>query len=78
VRRVLGFGLLGLAALLLFFEVLALVDPVGTKLADDADPFGDPYQPWWVHAVWFAIIALLAAAGARLWRRGRRRRDRAT
>ena len=24
------------------FQILALVDPVGTKMADDADPFGAP------------------------------------
>jgi hypothetical protein len=77
-RRVVGFGLLGIAALLLAFELLALADPVGTKMADDGDPFGNPYQPWWVHALWFAIIALLAAGGARLARRSRSPRDRAT
>jgi len=74
VRRVVGFGLLAIAALLLVFELLALADPVGTKMADDGDPFGNPYQPWWVHAVWFAIVALLAAVGARLSRRSRRHR----
>jgi hypothetical protein len=77
VRRILGFGLLGIAALLLVLELMALADPVGTKLADDSDPFGDPHQPWWFHALWFAIVALLAAAGARLTRRGNVRRDRA-
>ncbi len=76
-RRIVGFGLLGIAALLLVLELLALADPVGTKMADDGDPFGNPYQPWWVHALWFVIVALLAGAGGRLARRGRARRDRA-
>jgi hypothetical protein len=70
VRRVIGFGLLGIAALLLVSEMMSLADPVGTKAADDGDPFGNPYQPWWVHALWFVIVALLAASGARLVRRG--------
>jgi chromate transport protein ChrA len=78
VRGLVGLGLLGIASLLLVFELIALADPVGTKLADDGDPYGNPYQPWWVHALWFAVIALLAAAGTRLWRRGRGHRDRST
>jgi hypothetical protein len=77
VRRLVGFALLGLAALLLALELMALADPVGTKLADDGDPFGNPYKPWWVHALWFAFIAVLATAGARLARRGHVHRDRA-
>ena len=77
-RRVVGFGLVGIAALLLAFELLALADPVGTKMGDDGNPFGNPYQPWWVHALWVAIVALLAAAGTRLSRRRRGHRDRAT
>lgn len=72
VRRVLGFALLGIAALLLVFEVIAIVDPVGTKMADDNDPFGNPYKPWWVHAAWLAIIALIATGGVRLARRRHR------
>jgi hypothetical protein len=45
--------LLGLVVL--FFEIIALIDPVGTKMADDSDPFGDPYQPWYVHALTLAF-----------------------
>ena len=71
VRRLVGFGLLSVAALLLVLELIALADPVGVKLADDGDPHGNPYQRWWVHTLWFAIVVLLAAAGTRLWRRGR-------
>ena len=78
VRRLIGFGLLGIAVVLLFFEIVALVDPVGTKLSDDGDPFGNPYQPWWVHAIWFLVISLIAWAGFRLDVFGRIGRDRAT
>jgi hypothetical protein len=76
VRRVVGLGLIGIAALLLALELMALADPVGTKMSDDGDPFGNPHKPWWVDALWFAIVALLAAAGARLARRRRVPRDR--
>jgi hypothetical protein len=68
VRQVFGLILLGFAGLLLVLKLMAMVDPVWTKLADDGDPYGDRYAPWWVHALWFAVIALLAGAGARLAR----------
>jgi hypothetical protein len=78
VRRVLAVVLLVLAGMLLTVELLALLDPVGTKLADDADPFGHPFQPWWAHALWFAVIAVLVGVGVRLGRFGRPDRDHAT
>ena len=77
-RLVLGLGLVGLAVLLLAVELLALADPVGTKLADDGDPFGNPYAPWWVHLAWFIAIALIAGAGVWLAQSRGRDRDRAT
>jgi amino acid permease len=39
----------------LVFEIVALIDPVGSKMADDGDPFGDSYQSWYVHALTFAF-----------------------
>ena len=77
-RLVLGLGLVGLAVLLLAFELVALADPVGTKLADDGDPFGNPYVPWWVHLAWFVAIALIASMGVWLARSRPRDRERAT
>jgi hypothetical protein len=62
-----GLILAALAAVLLLVEAIALIDPAGTKLADDADPFGSP-APWYVHVLWFAVIALFAALSARLLR----------
>ncbi len=44
-----------LGFLVLVMEILALIDPVGTKMADDGDPFSDPYQPWYVHTLTFAF-----------------------
>jgi hypothetical protein len=50
-----GFSLLlGLTVGLV--EIVALIDPVGTKMADDADPFGNPYEPWYKHAVYIAFV----------------------
>lgn len=40
--RVVGVVLIVLALIVGCVELLALVDPVGTKMADDADPFGPP------------------------------------
>ena len=73
-RTFIGFALLGLAVFLLLFEVIALVDPVGTKMADDSDPFG-PASRWYVHVAWFAAIAVLGAFGARFLRRTTSRQD---
>lgn len=35
--------------------MIALLDPVGTKMADDADPFGDHYIPWHIHAFYIFL-----------------------
>ena len=32
---------------ILIVAMIGLVDPIGTKLADDSDPFGDPGGPWY-------------------------------
>ena len=74
-RTLIGFALLGLAAVFLLFEVIALIDPVGTKMADDNDPFGPP-PPWYVHVVWFTVIAAVGALGAKFLRRKASREDR--
>lgn len=64
-RTFFGLILLALAILLLSVEMIALADPVGTQMADDANPFGPP-PPWYVHAAWFGVIAILGWASARL------------
>jgi len=56
-------GVLGVA------QFLAIVDPVGTKMADDGDPFGDPYVPWYQHAVFILIIIACVVVAFRLMRR---------
>jgi hypothetical protein len=59
--------LLLIAGLLAVIEVLALVDPVGTKMADDGDPFGSPRVVTWPElAVVIAIIAVIVWIAFRL------------
>jgi hypothetical protein len=53
-RRAVGVCLIGLALVISLVGLGALLDPVGTKLADDGDPFGDPGSP-------LAPVVLLAA-----------------
>jgi hypothetical protein len=65
---------LGFAAIFLLGEVLALADPAGMQMANDADPFGTP-PGWQVHAAWFGIIAALFMAGGWLIFGGRPRRN---
>lgn len=65
--------LLLVAAALGLVESLAVLDPVGTKMADDSDPFGDPSVPWAQHAAF--VVAMLACVGGAclLLRRGKGR-----
>lgn len=59
--------LLLIAGLLAVIEVLGIVDPVGTKMADDGDPFGSPRVVAWPElAVVIAIIAVLVWIAFRL------------
>ena len=62
---ILGLFFLGLGSLVGLIEIIALIDPVGTKMADDSDPFGNPYIPWYVHV--FYIVFALACFGFSFW-----------
>jgi chromate transport protein ChrA len=80
VRRLLGWNIESimkkLIALILFLlagvialvEFIALIDPVGTKMADDADPFGDPHIPWYKHAIFILVIVALILIAYRMFR----------
>jgi hypothetical protein len=68
-RTFVGLIMLGIALMLLAGEIAALADPVGTGLSNDAVPYG-PTAPWYVHAGWFAVIALMGWASIRLLSRG--------
>jgi len=67
-RIALGILLLAVAFLLAMLEIVALADPAGMSLANDADPFG-PAPSWHVHAVWIVVIAAMSWASFRLLRR---------
>lgn len=59
-RTLSGLVLLALAGLLGMVELVALADPAGTSLANDAAPFG-PAPPWYVHAGWIAVVLAMLA-----------------
>jgi len=67
-RIALGILLLAIAFLFSIVEIVALVDPVGTVQANDADPFGPPLR-WHDHAIPIAMIAAMGWAAFRLLRR---------
>jgi hypothetical protein len=61
--------LLVASAVLGLAEALTILDPVGTKMADDGDPFGRSTTPWAHHAgLAAAILACVAGAGLLLRR----------
>lgn len=45
-RAVIAAFLILVGVTLVLLAVIALIDPVGSKLADDADPFGPPVSRW--------------------------------
>lgn len=68
-RIVVAIVLLVAAAILGLVEALAILDPVGTKMADDGDPFGRATTSWTHHAgLAGAILGCLAGAGLLLRR----------
>lgn len=61
--------LLGVAGLLAITEFFAWVDPVGTKMADDADPLGAPHIVTWLElAIVMLVVASLSLFAFRLLR----------
>ncbi len=61
--------LLLLATAIGLVEVLSVIDPVGMKLADDGDPWGDPRTPWEVHAIYIGMITASVGGAVLLLRR---------
>ena len=49
-------------------SLVALVDPVGTQMADDSNPFGPP-PPWYAAVIGGILSAGLATGGIWLLRR---------
>ena len=67
-RKIIASMLFALAGLLALLEFIALIDPVGTKMADDADPFGDPYIAWYQHAAFILVTIAFVMIGCWLLR----------
>ncbi len=63
--------LLLVAGLLGVVQLIAVVDPVGTKMADDGDPFGNPHAPWYLHGIFTLLIIACIVIASRLLRRRR-------
>ncbi len=48
-----------LGCIILPLAIIALLDPVGTKMADDSDPFGDPGGPLYPIFLTFISVVLI-------------------
>ena len=68
-RILVAIFLLLVAGMFTVVQLLAIIDPVGTKMADDGDPFGNPHVPWYQHTVSVLIIIACVAIASRLLRR---------
>jgi hypothetical protein len=63
--------LLLFATALGLLELVAIIDPTGTKMADDGDPFGDPNTSWIMHTASVAAISASVVGAVFLLRRRR-------
>jgi hypothetical protein len=45
--------------IIMLVAITGIIDPVGTKLADDNDPFGDPGGPWYPNFLIFVSLILI-------------------
>ena len=67
-----GFGLSLLGLVGSFVSILAIIDPVGTKMADDADPFGLPPTTAESSLVLLAYMAIMSIGAWLSWRGARK------
>ena len=56
------------------FAVIGIIDPVGAKLSDDADPFGVPRSLFHSLLVLAVYVGVCAAGAFLLWSSFRKRR----
>ena len=68
-KTTLGAVLLLAGLTLAVVEIIALVDPTGSKMSDDGDPLGDPHILWLPHAATALIIGLCVCSSFLLLRR---------
>jgi hypothetical protein len=61
-RRYLGWLLIVVGIIPVLIGVVALLDPVATKLSDDSDPFGPP-GPWYESAILIVVGLAICVAG---------------
>jgi hypothetical protein len=61
-KLTLAFALTLIGIVISGITILGIIDPVGAKMADDSDPFGDPYIPFWQHLIFFAISLMFFVA----------------
>jgi hypothetical protein len=61
-RRTLGWFLIAVGIISILVGVVALLDPVGTKMSDDGDPFGRP-GPWYESAILVVLGLAICVAG---------------
>ena len=67
-RKLAASTLFTIAGILALLELISLIDPVSTKVADDLDPFGDPHIAWYEHTALILVTIALASIACWLWR----------
>jgi hypothetical protein len=65
IKRIIGALLLSVGVVVFVVAVLAMLDPVGTQLANDGNPFGDTTDTW-MTSVTLAVTALVMMVGGGL------------
>jgi hypothetical protein len=58
-----------LGCIILPLSIVALLDPVGTKMADDSDPFGDPGGPLYpIFLILISVVLIFWPLALRIYR----------
>ncbi len=59
-----------LGCIILALSIIALLDPVGTRMADDSDPFGDPGGPLYpIFLIFISIVLIFWPLALRIYKR---------
>ncbi len=67
-RTTLAILLAVVGVVLVVIEAIAVLDPSGTQMANDGNPF-DSVSPGWVHLLWVTVILGCFVTSCRLLRR---------